>query len=198
MVGAAANPVQKRQPREENEQARAQRAQVRAERDQARAEREKVTAEKTAEVEARKAQAKLARLETLQKKVHIETTDLDLLFGTPKEAATPAPAPKVPSRRTTPSRPLRASPNAATPARLTYFVKKALERRAGDYKEYLYGTPQVIRTSSLAAMGPTGYARSALMRRRDVGLSQRRNGLKIVAALTKGINTSPQTSTLSA
>lgn len=126
------------------------------------------------------------------KNLRIETTDLEGLFGAPSTAASTKVVPRIPTTPT-PRSPSRSS-KAIAGTLLNSHVQKVLERNAGDYKRYLFGTPQVIRGDSLTTVGPLGYARLTVMRRQDVGLNQRKNGLKIVSALTKDVKVSSQLS----
>jgi len=95
--------------------------------------------------------------------MHIQTTDLDKLFGTATDSRPTAGAIGV-----DPS-----SPTSASARRIQYI----LENSGGDYSRYL---PADLGTTFPETLGPLGGARLVMARRRDVGLKTRRNGLGIV------------------
>lgn len=123
------------------------------------------------------------RAQISAKNIHIETTDLESLFGPPKPATeTPVVASSAPVLGTLTS--------SSTETVVTHHAQLLLERVAGDYRRYLYGAPQVIRGDTLSTVGPVGYAQMTVMRRQDAGLNQRKNALRIVSTMTKDIKPS--------
>ncbi|KAI0964181.1 hypothetical protein AcW1_001059 [Taiwanofungus camphoratus] len=106
-------------------------------------------------------------LQSAVPEMHIQTTDLDKLFG-------PAEATRASMRTVN----IKGSsqPALAVARRVQY----TLENTGGDYTRYLSPTLGTVFPEKL---GPLGSAQLALARRRDAGLKMRHNGLGLIQSL---------------